>query len=157
MTPKAKNNLIAIVAIVAGFMLSDTSKLSLPALPVSIPFVSGPSAPLNEFQKGVRSSMPDKAKARQLSLVAAEFARQVAFDGTLDEPQVNDTAQANALLSRMNQYAYHDETLATEAFRKVVGDEFNRRFQANGEGKDLTPENRKALVEFYEEIFHALE
>jgi hypothetical protein len=57
----------------------------------------------------------------------------------------------------MNGYAFQGEVLATEGYRTVVKAEFDRRFQADGKGKDLGPDVRQQLVTFFREIQHALE
>lgn len=154
MSSRATNNIVAMMIIATGVILSDTSTLSLPNLP-ALPSLASPS--MTDFGKSIRATMPDRGKARQLGLVAGEFARQVEFDGSLAEPRVTDTSVAVAFLKDMNQYAFQGETLATDAYRTVVKAEFDKRFQADGKGKDLTPEIRQQLVTFFREIQHALE
>lgn len=155
MSKRALTNLVAIAAIIYGITSSDTS-MSLPSLPsVSLPSWGGAS--LNDFQRAVRKSMPERAKARKLASVAGEFARQVEFDGSLPEPRVTDTAFAVSIVADMNSYSFQGEALATDEFRALIKKEFDARFQADGKGKDLTPEVRANLVKFYQEIQHALE
>jgi hypothetical protein len=155
MSKRATNNVLAVIIIATGVILGDTSQLSLPAL--SLPTLRNDSPSLTDFGSRVRESMPDRGKARQLGLVAGEFARQVEFDGSLPEPRVTDTAVAIGFLKDMNGYAFQGEVLATEGYRTVVKAEFDRRFQADGKGKDLGPDVRQQLVTFFREIQHALE
>lgn len=154
MTPRTKNNLIAIALIIAGAYLSDTS-MSLPALPKFFPSQEAKRS-LTDWQKSVRASMP-KADGRQLGLVAGEFARQIEFDGSLAEPRVSDTSVAIGFLKDMNEYAFQGRKLATDEYRELIKKEFDARFQADGKGKDLTPEVRQQLVQFYREIHYALD